>query len=290
MKGIVLAGGSGTRLYPVTLVMSKQLLPIYDKPMIYYPLTTLMLADIREILIITTPTDVSRFQQLLGDGSKWGLSLSYVVQHAPEGLAQSFLLGRGFLGDDSCAFILGDNIFYGNSLQSMLARAVGRDEGATVFAYPVTEPARYGVVEFDAHGKAIGIEEKPDKPRSHYALTGLYFYDNQVLEFARAVRPSARGELEITDINMMYLNQGRLNVDVLGRGMMWLDAGTHESFLEAATFIETIEKRQGMKIACPEEIAFRKEFISAAELEKLSNEFSNSAYGSYLKGVLRGEW
>ncbi len=289
MKGIVLAGGTGSRLYPVTQVVSKQLLPVYDKPMIYYPLSTLMLADIRDILIISTPQDLPHFERLLGDGSQWGLSLSYATQPTPDGVPQAFLIGSSFIGGDSCSLILGDNIFYGNSLQTMVSDAARLQAGATIFGYPVKDPERYGVVQFSRDGHAIGLEEKPAHPKSHYAVTGLYFYDNQVVDIARELRPSPRGELEITDINRRYLNQGRLNVRVFGRGMVWLDTGTHESLIEAATFIETIERRQAMKIACPEEVAYRKGFIGAAQLEELAAPLRNSGYGDYLLSILAEE-
>ena len=286
-KGIILAGGSGTRLFPVTQVVSKQLLPVYDKPMIYYPLSTLMLAGIREILLISTPEDTPRFAQLLGDGSKWGLDLSYAVQPAPEGLAQAFIIGREFVGGDPCALVLGDNIFYGHDLSVQLTRANERKDGATVFAYPVSDPERYGVAEFGEDGRVISLEEKPRLAKSRYAVTGLYFYDNRVLDVATHLKPSARGELEITDVNKVYLGWGELACEVMGRGMAWLDTGTHESLLEAAQYIETIERRQGLKIACPEEIAYRLGYIDAAAIERLGNSMAKNGYGQYLLALLR---
>jgi glucose-1-phosphate thymidylyltransferase len=286
MKGIVLAGGSGTRLYPVTQVVSKQLLPVYDKPMVYYPLSTLMLAGIRDILLISTPQDTPRFSDLLGDGKRWGLRLQYAVQPKPEGIAQAFLVGREFIAGDRVALVLGDNIFRGHDLSALLQNAAAREEGATVFAYPVHDPGRYGVIDFDAHGKAISIEEKPRQPKSRYAVTGLYFYDRKVVDIAARLKPSARGELEITDVNRAYLERGELDAVAMGRGMAWLDTGTHEALLEAAHFIETIERRQGLKIACPEEIAYRMGFIRASELEALAKPLEKSGYGEYLKRVL----
>jgi len=286
-KGIILAGGAGSRLHPATLAVSKQLLPVYDKPMVYYPLSTLMLAGIRDILIISTPQDTPRFEQLLGDGSQWGINLSYAVQPSPDGLAQAFIIGADFLGNNSSALVLGDNIFHGHDLHQKLYNAVNRDEGASIFAYHVTDPERYGVVEFDSHGKAVSLEEKPELPKSNYAVTGLYFYDQRVVEYAKSLKPSPRGELEITDLNRLYLEQGALHVELMGRGYAWLDTGTHESLLDAGQFIATLEQRQGLKVACPEEIAYRQKWIDAEQLEKLAQPLARNGYGQYLLSILK---
>ena len=286
MKGIILAGGAGTRLYPVTRAVSKQLLPVYDKPMVYYPLSTLMLAGIRDILVISTPKDKPRFEELLGDGRKWGIRLRYAVQPKPGGIAQAFLVGRKFIGRDAVALALGDNVFHGHDPTALVKKAAGKKRGATIFAYPVEDPQRYGVVEFDRQGKAVGIEEKPKRPRSRYAVTGLYFYDNRVVEIAAQLKPSARGELEITDVNRAYLKRGQLQVLPMGRGYAWLDTGTHGALLEASHFIETIERRQGLKVACPEEVAYRMGFIGAKQLKALARPFAQSSYGEYLRRVV----
>lgn len=286
-KGIILAGGSGTRLHPATLAISKQLLPVYDKPMVYYPLSTLMLAGIRDILIISTPQDTPRFEQLLGDGSQWGLNLQYAVQASPDGLAQAFILGEDFIGNDLSALVLGDNIFYGHDFHKPLESAMQRAEGASVFAYHVHDPERYGVAEFNGEGKVLSLEEKPAKPKSNYAVTGLYFYDNQVVEMAKNLQPSPRGELEITDLNRLYLEQNQLNVEIMGRGYAWLDTGTHESLLDASQFIATLENRQGLKVSCPEEIAYRQKWIDAAQLETLAQPLKKNGYGKYLLQILK---
>ena len=287
MKGIILAGGSGTRLYPATQAVTKQLLPVYDKPMVYYPLTTLMLAGIRDMLLISTPQDTPRYQQLLGDGRRWGINLSYAVQPEPKGIPQAFTVGAGFIGKDSCALILGDNIFYGHDLAADLQQAARSSKGATIFAYQVQDPERYGVIEFDRNRKVVSIEEKPKLPKSRYAQTGLYLYDNQVVDIARKLKPSPRGELEITDVNLEYLRRGELEVVLMGRGIAWLDTGTHDALLAASMFIETIEKRQGLKVACPEEIAFRMGYIDTGQLQALADSIGNNPYGNYLKSILR---